>query len=256
MKKTTLLLLFSVFSFKLSWAAVILIDPGHGGQELGAVGKKWKKHKQESYLHNVYEKDLTLILAKRLKRELEKHHTVYLTRSVDRHVSLEERAQMANTVKANLFVSIHFNSASEHDSHGIETYYLDNHDDAAVKKVEGLENSVFNVQDQVVNKILIDLVIHKTAKSSRKLALAIHKQLNSKVIRRYKMRDRGVKAGLFYVLALAQRPAVLIEGGFMSNKNDLSKMMRNDFLQNYAKAMAQGIKNYLSQLPPKDLALF
>ena len=257
MTKVRGLFLFLIFYFHgVSFAQVVLIDPGHGGEELGALSRIWVKGKAGVKTRNIYEKNLALILAKKVKAKLEKKYTTYLTRSFDRTVSLHERAKMADTVKADLFVSIHFNSSWNKKSQGFETYYLDNHDQAAIRKVEKVENKGRMGMDKVINQILIDLVVQKTVKASKKLANLIHTRVRKRVGKRFKLRDRGVKPGLFYVLALSKRPGVLIEAGFMSNPRELKVVKSYAFLNAYAKAIAEGIVSYMKTLPPKDLPLF
>ncbi len=248
-------LLFLFISFSVN-AFVVLIDPGHGGEELGALTRVWVKKNGEKKTKNIYEKDLALKLAKSVKSKLERKHTTYLTRSIDRTVTLNERANMAETVKADLFVSIHFNSATEKEYSGFETYYLDNHADKAIEKVENVENKYLLGAEKVVNQILIDLVIQKTVPSSKKLANLIHSEIANTVESKFKMKDRGIKPGLFYVLALSKRPGVLIEAGFMSNPEELRKVQSKSFIENYAQAIAIGIEKYLMTLPPRDIPLF
>ncbi len=245
------------FLFSLNCLSqTILIDPGHGGIEEGAlseisVGKNIKKI--------IYEKDITLDIAKLLYQKLKKHYRTYLTRSIDRTVTLEERAEMATKVKADFLISIHVNSTNESQSHGFETYYLDNHDNAAVSKVEKLENVVHthNGKDLEINKILIDLVISKTAKSSKHLAETIHSQLQSKIKKSFKMRDRSLKPGLFYVLALSKIPGVLLEAGFMSNQKELTKLISKDFQEQYAESIYKGILKATGYKKPRqEISLF
>ena len=107
------LILFSSYSF----AKVVLIDPGHGGEEIGAVGFLDSKKKNK-----IYEKDLSLRLAKKIRDELSKSTSAYLTRSLDRTVTLQERADLADLIKADLLLSIHFNSSTNSKSHGFELY--------------------------------------------------------------------------------------------------------------------------------------
>lgn len=217
-----------------------MIDPGHGGRESGATakikkGKRWV---------TVYEKNLTLKLAKKLKKILDKEYNVYLTRSHDKTLSLLERAKMADTVKADLFISIHFNSTRNHHAAGIETFYLDNHRNKAVRKVESVENASIKGNEKVVNKILIDLAIHLTSSSSKKLAHIVHKNIVKKVNRRFSIKNRKYKPGMFFVLALSKRPGILIEAGFMSNKAELKKIVYTDYLHHFAAALAQGVYQY------------
>jgi len=246
-KSTKLFFLFFFCFAKLSFATTILIDPGHGGEDLGAQtrGKNGKLY---------YEKDITLEISKRIYDILKKKHTVYLTRSHDRTVSLAERADLAEKIKADLFISIHMNSTTEHTSHGIETYYLDNHHNAAVKKIEKVENSQGpgkSDEDHAVTQILTDLVVQKTVGSSRRLAQMVHGSLRQHLVSAYTVHDRGVKAGLFYVLALTKRPAILIECGFISNNPELRRLLNPLFQNQFAKAVAEGISDYLVDGPKK-----
>jgi len=218
-------------------AKVVLLDPGHGGEETGAIGSLDKGRK-------VYEKDLSLRLAHKIKKHLEKHATVYLTRSIDRTVGLQERADMAEKLRADLFISIHFNSSSDVKAHGFETYYLDNNNDAAVKKVEKQENLSLSGEEQVVHQILVDLTIQQTVVASKALAQAVHGELRS-FMKPVGLTDRGIRAGLFYVLALSKRPGLLLEAGFVSNLKELKTIQQEEFMERYAQAVAQGIRKVL-----------
>lgn len=232
------LLLLSLFTMS-AWSKVVLIDPGHGGQEIGAVAyldaKKTRK---------IYEKDLSLRLAKKVKDELSKSTTTYMTRSMDRLVSLQERADLADMVKADFFISIHFNSSTNEKSHGFELYYLDNNSNVATNKVERAENLNLKGEDLTVNQILVDLVVQQTVTHSRTLASKVHEKIKP-VLRSHKITDRGVKPGLFYVLALSKRPGLLIEAGFVSNAEELMKMNQDKYLSDLAKAIAAGVVDFL-----------
>lgn len=250
-------LLFLFFITLQSYGFVVLLDPGHGGEELGASRKlTLKNSKGKSYTRFIHEKDLSLKVAKKIKAFLADKHTVYLTRSFDRHVSLEDRAKMADTVKADIFISIHFNSYNDSKYKGFETYYLDNHKNKAINKVERIENNELHGKDKVVNQILIDLVIQKTTKASKKLASFVHSNLSVSLKKKFKMKDRGIKPGLFYVLALSKRPGILLEGGFMSNGKELSLINSKKYIHKYSKAVSKGIQEYLALLTPKDIPLF
>lgn len=219
---------------------MVLLDPGHGGDETGAIGMLDKSRK-------VMEKDLSLRLARKIQEKLRQAHSVYLTRSLDRTVGLQERADMAEKLKADLFISVHFNSSPDAAAHGFETYYLDNNKDGAVRKVEKQENFSLKGEDMVVNQILIDLTIQQTVKASRALALGVHGSLKN-FLRPANMANRGVKAGLFYVLALSKRPGVLLEAGFVSNPEELKKIQLDEYLERYASGVALGVKEYLKSL--------
>lgn len=250
---TFILLLLGLESF----SATILIDPGHGGEDTGASNTYhyWKKKKRRKLL--VHEKDIALQLAKRIHKKLiDKKYSSYLTRSIDRTVTLGERAELAEKVKADLFISLHFNSSTRRKPNGYETYYLDNHKDGAVQKLEAAENRDLKGQEYVIHHILTDLVIQQTVEASRALASSIHSQVHHKVGKPFKMINRGIKPGLFYVLALAKRPAVLLEVGFMSNQKELKKMRSSKFQNKFADAVVKGIEKYLKTNLKKKPSLF
>lgn len=232
------LLCFLIYSVP-AFSKVVLIDPGHGGEESGAVGfldsRKGRK---------IFEKDLSLRLARKVKEHLSKTTTTYLTRSLDRLVGLQERADLADMVKADLFLSIHFNSSTNPKGHGFELYYLDNNSNAAARKVENAENLNLKGEELVVNQILIDLVVQQTVSHSKELAARVHEKVRP-VVTRYKVTDRGVKPGLFYVLALSKRPGLLIEGGFVSNQSELRTINQEKYLDDLARGIAAGVQAYL-----------
>ncbi len=234
-----LLCLFFI-SFSIQ-AKVVLIDPGHGGDEAGAVG-----YFDQKKTRRVYEKDLSLRLAKRVKDELSKTTTTYLTRSLDRSVGLQERADLADMVKADLFLSIHFNSSPNPKGHGFELYYLDNNSNAAARKVENSENLNLKGEELVVNQILVDLVVQQTVSHSRDLAARVHERIKP-VVRQYKVIDRGIKPGLFYVLALSKRPGLLVEAGFISNPGELGIINQEKYMKDIARAIAAGVQSYLDK---------
>ncbi|HXH32545.1 MAG TPA: N-acetylmuramoyl-L-alanine amidase [Bacteriovoracaceae bacterium] len=236
MKTLLLLCVFLVFEVH---AKVVLIDPGHGGDEAGAVGfldpKKTRK---------VFEKDLALRLSKKIKTEISKSVSSYLTRSLDRSVTLQQRANLADLVKADLFLSIHFNSSPNLKSHGFELYYLDNNSNVAANKVERAENLNLKGEESVVNQILVDLVVQQTVTHSKQLAAAVHEKVKP-VIKKYKIEDRGIKPGLFYVLALSKRPGLLVEVGFVSNNEELKKVNEDRFLSDMAKGISAGVLAFI-----------
>ena len=220
-------------------AKVVLIDPGHGGAEVGAIGyENGKKGKK------VYEKDLCLKLSKKIRDELSKNTSAYLTRSLDRAVGLQERADLADILRADLFVSVHFNSSPNSQSHGFELYYLDNNSNAAAAKVAKSENLNLKGEELIVNQILVDLVVQQTVSHSKQLAAEVHAKLRP-VIRNAGIEDRGIKPGLFYVLALSKRPGLLIEVGFVSNPKELQKVRQEKFQNEFAKAVSDGVMNFI-----------
>lgn len=230
-----------LFISQLAQAKVVLIDPGHGGEESGAVG-----HLDAKKMRKIFEKDLSLRLSKKIKEELSKSTSAYLTRSLDRAVSLQERADLADLVKADLFLSIHFNSSTNRQSHGFELYYLDNNSNVGANKVERAENLNLKGEELIVNQILVDLVVQQTVSHSKVLAAKVHEKVKP-VIKQHKIDDRGIKPGLFYVLALSKRPGLLVEVGFVSNPGELRKVNEDKFMDSFAKAIAAGVMSYINQ---------
>lgn len=225
-------------------AFTILIDPGHGGEEDGAIAQT----QGEDPPQIIKEKDIALVISKKIHERLRKKgFTVFLTRSVDRTVTLAERAAIAEKTKADLFISVHINSSTEKNAYGFETYYLDNHDDVAIKKVEKTENMQLKGDEVVVHQILVDLVVEQTVSTSKPLAESIHGELRGSVGRKYGIRSRGVKPGLFFVLALSKRPGVLLEVGFISTFKERVRMMNPKFQDEYASAVVKGIENYINE---------
>jgi N-acetylmuramoyl-L-alanine amidase len=228
------------FSWKLS-AATLLIDPGHGGEDLGA--RQWIE--TEGVKRMVFEKDVALDLAKKIQELLKDEFNVYLTRSVDRTMSLDERAKMAEKVQADLFISIHLNADENKTARGIETFYLDNHDDRAVRRLEQLENKEVDGKEAVVNQILADIVITHNAPRSKALSEKIHNLLMKNLKVKFNIRDRGIKPGLFYVLAMSKVPAVLLEVGFLTNQDDAKKIFNPKFQEIYARSVADALRTYI-----------
>lgn len=267
------------FSIKNVQAFTILLDPGHGGDDLGAVSSFMEKDKGQYKKVYYLEKDLALSFAKKVYKELQNRYTVYMTRSFDNTITLDERAQMAEKIKADLFISIHMNSSINKNSQGLEIYYLDNHNNIAVRKVENAENKRVlsesesesgsgsgkgneknfigdknnsnndseNSYDPIIHKILIDLIVERTVISSKRLANDIHVELKNKIVTKYNFKDRKVHAGIFYVLALSKCPAVLLEVGFISNYREAMKLSDTDFQKNYARAIVDAVDRYVDR---------
>ncbi|MBP9679881.1 MAG: N-acetylmuramoyl-L-alanine amidase [Bacteriovorax sp.] len=240
MKYLLTLLLF--LSMSRAFALTILIDPGHGGEEDGARVEV----NELGVTQTIKEKDIALAIAKRIHEKLSNAgHSVFLTRSFDRTVTLPERAAIAEKTKADLFISVHINSSPESGAQGFETYYLDNHNDVAIKKVEKTENVQSKGDEVIVQQILVDLVIDQTVTTSKPLAQSIHSQIKNTVGRKYRIHSRGIKPGLFFVLALSKRPGVLLEVGFISTPKERLRMMNPKFQEDYASAVVKGIQNFL-----------
>ncbi len=249
--------LLTILYGSITYAAIIILDPGHGGDDLGAKTSYWYAAKKERELKVYFEKNIVLEIAKVIQEKLEKKgHQVFLTRTIDRKLELQDRAKMADKVNADIFISIHANASTSKKSQGIETFYLDNHTDKAVKKIEKIENIASTGEEAIVDKILIDLAVTKTAPLSKKLAQHIHSELSKNTIKKFRLKDRGIKPGLFYVLALSQRPAVLLEVGFLTNKKEGKLLMDDSFQSRYADDVVKGIDEFIGKKKDLTVPLF
>ena len=240
MKKMFSILFFLLMTFGAS-AMTIIIDPGHGGIDDGATGKI---KVQNGIIETFAEKDVALALARTVATELKKTgHTVYLTRAGDRSVSLNNRAELSERMKADLFLSIHLNSSPDSAHKGMEIFYLDNHSDVAVKKLESVENRNIGDEDQIVGAILADLVVQRVAPESRRLADLFCNDY-VKTCLPDGPKNRGIKPALFYVLALSKRPSVLIEAGFVTNRSDVERLLSKSFQKKFAHSIISALGDF------------
>jgi N-acetylmuramoyl-L-alanine amidase len=225
---------------------LIVIDPGHGGRDPGAVGRR-----------GVKEKDVALGIALQAKKILEsqKKAEVILTRDRDRFVPLERRAWIANSKDADLFVSIHANAHPNRNVRGLETYYLDNTTDRAAMRVAALENATPEKKGDDLSRILIDLRLNVNAVESNDLARTMQNAVIKKVRQKgYKdARDLGAKGSLFYVLIGAHMPSVLVEVAFLTNPTEEKRLATRDYQNALAEGVALGITNYLRARGRSDL---
>lgn len=171
---------------------VVMVDPGHGGHDSGAVG-----------VNGLREKDVILPISQEVSRILAQQGvSTKMTRSDDTFVSLDGRTKMANSAGVDLFVSIHANSSGSRSGNGVETYYYS---------------------------------------AGRELAQSIQ----SNIIRRTGMTNRGVKQANFYVMKYSNMPAVLVEVGFVTGSSDSAKLADPSFRRQMAEAIAEGVLNYI-----------
>ncbi len=217
---------------------VIVIDPGHGGEDPGAIGP-----------NGTLEKNVNLSIAKYLQTMLLKeNYVVFITREDDTFIPLVERTKFANDRNADVFISIHCNAAMKRSGtdNGVEVYFLsENATDPQAVATEKLENEVIKFEKQTpelnkLQKILWSMVVNEFMNESSKLSTLILKE----VVQRTDLANRGVKQAGFYVLRGAQMPAVLVECGFISNPYEEIKLNREDFQKAIASGIFAGIKNY------------
>ncbi len=224
----------------------IVIDPGHGGHDPGAPG----------YYKNVWEKDIVLKLAKKLAKTLRKklNCSVLLTRTTDKKLTLEERTAIANTKKADLFISLHCNAAKSKRLAGIETYFLNLATDKQAIAVAARENATSEKNISDLEYILSDLMKHAKINESKRLANTVHSSFVKGMKKEYsKINDLGVKQAPFYVLLGARMPSILIETAFLSNKLECKRIMSESYQNAISNTITNGIKKYIDATNPKQL---
>ncbi|MBI2880916.1 MAG: N-acetylmuramoyl-L-alanine amidase [Candidatus Tectomicrobia bacterium] len=215
----------------------IVLDPGHGGKDPGAVGAG-----------GVYEKDLVLDIALKLAHTLRRdlRAEVLLTRTRDVFLPLEERTAFANTHQADLFISIHVNSAPSGSLHGIETYLLSEATDERALKVAARENGVRVEELNDLQIILNDLSRRGQINRSVPLAEAVQEGMIAHLTRRYsRVRDLGVKQAPFYVLLGARMPSILVEVGFLSNRLGQRRLTSARYRQALAFSISRGVQKFI-----------
>lgn len=196
--------------------SLVVLDPGHGGTDSGVMAA------------GMLEKDLTLDIAKRVERLIrEAGLPVMLTRQDDEYVSLVDRAALANREPDCIFVSIHFNEGKQAISTGVETYYAAHttaHLAAASSWLPFLQPTTSGLPDV----------------ESQSLAGFIQEAL----VFRTQATNRGAKSEQFFVIANVKRPAVLVEGGFLTNAEDAAKLGTPEYREQIAMGISEGITRY------------
>jgi N-acetylmuramoyl-L-alanine amidase len=225
---------------------IVVIDPGHGGEAVGAVGPR-----------HTYEKDVTLAIAQRLKSELEKNPGIeaVLTRTGDYDVPLRERFKVAERYQADAFVSIHCNSSTRRSKgEGTEVYFLslESATDEASKNLADVENAADRISagpqsagDDDLVGILYDLKANESMQQSSKLAEAILNEIESG----RRLTSRGLHQAGFAVLKSPVVPSVLVETAFINNPSEERLLKDPDFQQEMAEQIARGVSAYLTTAP-------
>lgn len=213
----------------------VIVDPGHGGSDPGAIG-----------VGGLREKDVTLRLSKLLTMKLRSMgFRVVTTRNTDRSVSLEERTAIAEGSKGDVFISLHANAAPRRSVQGIETYYPDENHTRHSQGIVMRENGVRRDQLDELQRTLAKLRISEISPYSKQLASYVQGELASAMPSRYgKIQDLGAKKGPFYVLFLSNMPAILVEAGFLTNKSDAKRLRNGDYLDSVATQIATGLERY------------
>lgn len=214
----------------------IVLDPGHGGKDPGAIG-----------IGGIAEKDIVLAIAKKLAKKLQQEMglEVVLTRKDDRFIPLEDRTAIANAEGADLFLSLHMNASPNGEAKGLETYYLDNTTDEASLRLAARENGTSRRNVSDLQFILSDMTQNMKLEDSITLAHHLqHSLVDGLSTKLADVKDLGVKKSLFSVLVGARMPSVLVEMFFITNKTEGRAMSQEGYQNAVVDALYEGIVKY------------
>lgn len=221
---------------------IIILDPGHGGKDCGAQG-----------VAQTCEKTIVLSIAQLVAKELDKMgHIVYMTRNSDVFIELQRRTEMANEVKADLFISIHANSMPERSTKqpkGVETYFLSTARSERARTVAANENQGQGF-DEIGVDILAKSLINHRIPASTKLGMEIQDGIIKELKKTYKEHlDGGVREGPFWVLVGAKMASVLVEVGYNSNPIEAQRLKDKIYQGIIANGIVRGISRFIERNP-------
>jgi len=224
----------------------IMIDPGHGGEHIGALGPKESAPKKgQKPPPRLMEKNVALVIAKQVGERLKAMGaTVGYTRTTDTMVPLLDRAIAANEDGADIFVSIHLNAFTNKHAKGSEVYFMSlGPVDKDLQDLADADNEAERPGEEpdYLAAILEDMAQAAFLHESESLAVCIQNELNHLA----GIKERGVKQAPFAVLRAAAMPAVLVEVAFISNPEEAAKLRNPVFLKSAANAIAKGIQRYI-----------
>ena len=222
----------------------IVIDAGHGGEDVGAVGP-----------NKEYEKVINLNVAKYLYTILKQRgYKVYITRNDDHFIPVKERTILANEKNADLFISVHTNSVPKEKANeitGIETFFLSPARSERAKRVAAMENKT-DVEDMnsSTKDAFLESLNRPRITASHKLAIDVQAGLLQSVKSKFSdISDSGVREGPFWVLVGAQMPSILVEVGYISHPKESKRLYTKDYQQLLANGIANGVDSYFSKNP-------
>ena len=212
----------------------VVIDPGHGGKDPGAMRGR------------VREKDVVLRISKELRKRLKgEGFEVTLTRDADRFLPVAERPVRANRAEADLFISIHANASPNRKTQGVETYLLDTRYDRQTARVAARENGTTIARLSDLDLIKASLRLGYTERYAARLAEDVQTALVGRLRKNYRATgDLGVKRGPFLVLFQADMPAILVEVGFLTHRAEVKRLKTREFARAVAEGIARGVVRY------------
>jgi N-acetylmuramoyl-L-alanine amidase len=218
----------------------IVIDPGHGGHDVGTIGPK-----------GLLEKDVVLDVATRFGRLLESRlgAEVIYTRQDDTFIPLETRTAIANRERADLFISIHANSSRDEGARGVETYYLNFTSSRDALEVAARENAVSEKSIYELQDLVKKIALKEKIEESREFATDVQESLYGGLsLSNAGIRNRGIKKAPFIVLIGANMPSILAEISFVSNPTDERKLETAEHRQRIAESLYRGVSKYVNGL--------
>lgn len=224
----------------------IVVDAGHGGWDLGTVGRR-----------GLLEKDLVLEIAERLGKLLESRlgAQVVYTRQDDNYIPLDERAEIANQAKADLFVSVHANYSDLPSARGVETYYTSTFSSPGSKEAKDADSRSSVIANGSGTLTLTAGDLHERIDQSRRLAASVQRALYGTLSAQNPgLRDRGVKEAGFVVLTESAMPGILAEVSFVSSPTDEQKLRSDGYREEIAEALYRGIARYAANSHPVKMA--
>jgi N-acetylmuramoyl-L-alanine amidase len=219
--------------------AVVLIDPGHGGRDPGAIG-------EHSGSFTIREKDIVLNVSHRIRDLLMEQYPskrILLTRNDDTYLTLEERTEMANSIEleeneAIIFISIHANASITSAGHGFEIWYLPPEYEREIIDEESLAPEYLEIKD-ILNQMLDAEYTLESVLLAKEIELGLEEEVG------FLTRNRGLKEEKWFVVRKSKMPSVLIELGFVTNNEEAIRMNDPDYLQRLAVGIYNGIENFI-----------
>jgi N-acetylmuramoyl-L-alanine amidase len=214
---------------------VVVVDAGHGGRDPGAIG-----------VGGLREKDVTLALAKTLRKSLRASgFAVVLTRDRDRTLSLEERTAIAEGAGGDVFVSVHANASPRAELAGVELFTLQENAERQTLRLAARENGVAPADVDPLQRLLARLRLSEAGARSALLAKQVHREIASGMGERWpSAREPALKQGPFYVLYLSDMPALLVEAGFVTHRDDARRLRDPEYLRAMAEEIAKGVGRF------------
>ena len=240
--------LLNTIQNKDNWEiSTVIIDPGHGGKDPGAIG-----------YHNIKEKHIVLDISKELGNFLKKempHINIIYTRDDDTFLGLKNRTDLANKNQGHIFISIHANSSSAKTARGYEIYLLQPNSVGDAIDVAVRENAsiVFenNPNQYEQNQMIASVAEQTYLQESEKLAVLIQTSIKKELP---KTRNRGIKQAGFHVLVGAAMPKVLIETGFLTNKSEAQLLNKSSYRSQFAYGIFKGVQSYIESYNSQNIS--